>query len=184
MQIRFPNFLLNLLLTFKLFAIKKNLLMCYLKICFLRLPFLGIGDYMGTETLTFSSPLIPHVLIKKILGSICLNIDLWADHQLEVCLYQQLHLYQLLLSTVWFVTSAYLWFTVTFLCLLLILHKFILQDLCSIIICVICVPFSSLEGKWKEMETHSSILAWRIPWTVACKAPLSMGSQEWTWLSD
>ena len=178
MQIRFPNFLLNLLLTFKLFAIKKNLLMCYLKICFLRLPFLGIGDYMGTETLTFSSPLIPHVLIKKILGSICLNIDLWADHQLEVCLYQ------LLLSTVWFVTSAYLWFTVTFLCLLLILHKFILQDLCSIIICVICVPFSSLEGKWKEMETHSSILAWRIPWTVACKAPLSMGSQEWTWLSD
>ena len=26
--------------------------------------------------------------------------------------------------------------------------------------------------------THSSILAWRIPWTVACKAPLSMGSQD------
>ena len=27
----------------------------------------------------------------------------------------------------------------------------------------------------KEMATHSSILAWRIPWTVACQAPLSMG---------
>ena len=26
----------------------------------------------------------------------------------------------------------------------------------------------------KEMATHSSILAWRIPWTVACQAPLSM----------
>ena len=26
----------------------------------------------------------------------------------------------------------------------------------------------------KEMVTHSSILAWRIPWTVAHKAPLSM----------
>ena len=30
----------------------------------------------------------------------------------------------------------------------------------------------------KEMATHSNILAWRIPWTVACQAPLSMGSQE------
>ena len=30
----------------------------------------------------------------------------------------------------------------------------------------------------KEMETHSSILAWRILRTVACQAPLSMGSQE------
>ena len=29
----------------------------------------------------------------------------------------------------------------------------------------------------KEMATHSSILAWRIPWTVACQAPLSMESQ-------
>ena len=28
------------------------------------------------------------------------------------------------------------------------------------------------------MAPHSSILAWRIPWTVACQAPLSMGSQE------
>ena len=170
MQIKFPNFLLNLLLTFKSFVIKKKkMLMCYLKFCFLRLPYLGAGDYMGTETLIFSSPLIAHVLIEKILGYICLNIDLWADHWVEVCLHQ------LLLSTVWFVTSAYLWFTVTFLCLLLILHKFTLQNLCSIIICVICVPFSSLE---KEMATCSNILAWRIPWTVACKAPLPMGSQE------
>ena len=30
----------------------------------------------------------------------------------------------------------------------------------------------------KEMATRSSILAWRIPWTVACQAPLSMGLQE------
>ena len=30
-----------------------------------------------------------------------------------------------------------------------------------------------------EMATHSSILAWRIPWTV-----LSMGSQSWTQLRD
>ena len=27
----------------------------------------------------------------------------------------------------------------------------------------------------KEMATHSSILAWEIPWTVACQASLSMG---------
>ena len=30
----------------------------------------------------------------------------------------------------------------------------------------------------KEMAIHSSILAWRIPWTVACQAPLFMGSQK------
>ena len=27
----------------------------------------------------------------------------------------------------------------------------------------------------KGMATVSSILAWRIPWTVACQAPMSMG---------
>ena len=31
----------------------------------------------------------------------------------------------------------------------------------------------------KGKATHSSILAWRIPWTVQ-----SMGSQSWTWLTD
>ena len=31
----------------------------------------------------------------------------------------------------------------------------------------------------KEMATHSSILAWGIPWTVQ-----SMGSQSWTRLRD
>ena len=31
----------------------------------------------------------------------------------------------------------------------------------------------------KEKATHSSILAWRISWTVS-----SMGSQSWTRLSD
>ena len=31
----------------------------------------------------------------------------------------------------------------------------------------------------EEMATYSSIPAWRIPWTVACQAPLSMvGLQE------
>ena len=30
----------------------------------------------------------------------------------------------------------------------------------------------------KEMAPHSRILAWRIPWTVARQAPLSIGSQE------
>ena len=33
----------------------------------------------------------------------------------------------------------------------------------------------SLGGKApleKKMATHSSILAWEIPWTVACQAPL------------
>ena len=34
----------------------------------------------------------------------------------------------------------------------------------------------------KDMATHSSILAWRIPWTVAFQAPLSMGfSREEYW---
>ena len=28
------------------------------------------------------------------------------------------------------------------------------------------------------MTTHSSILAWRIPWTVACQAPLFTGCQR------
>ena len=27
----------------------------------------------------------------------------------------------------------------------------------------------------KEVATHSSTLAGRIPWTIACQAPLSMG---------
>ena len=31
----------------------------------------------------------------------------------------------------------------------------------------------------KGTATHSSILAWRIPWTIQ-----SMGSQSWTQLSD
>ena len=30
----------------------------------------------------------------------------------------------------------------------------------------------------RGMATHASILAWRIPWTVACQAPLLMGLQE------
>ena len=34
------------------------------------------------------------------------------------------------------------------------------------------------------MATHSSVLAWRIPWTEEPGRPQSMGSQSWTWLSD
>ena len=30
----------------------------------------------------------------------------------------------------------------------------------------------------KEMATHSSVLASRIPWTVACQDPLTIGSEE------
>ena len=30
----------------------------------------------------------------------------------------------------------------------------------------------------KGTATHSGILAWKIPWTVAHRAPLSMGSQR------
>jgi len=41
------------------------------------------------------------------------------------------------------------------------------------------VPFLGSEDPLeKEMATHSSILAWRIPWTVTCQALLSMRSQE------
>ena len=29
------------------------------------------------------------------------------------------------------------------------------------------------------MATHSSILPWRIPWTIACQALLSMGSSTY-----
>ena len=36
----------------------------------------------------------------------------------------------------------------------------------------------------KEMATHSSILAWRIPWTEEPGGLQSMDSQSWTRLSD
>ena len=38
----------------------------------------------------------------------------------------------------------------------------------------------------KELATHSSILAWKIPWTEEPGGPRSMGSQRvgWTRLSD
>jgi len=37
----------------------------------------------------------------------------------------------------------------------------------------------------KEMGTHSSVLAWRIPWTEEPGGLQSMGSQKrWTQLSD
>ena len=36
----------------------------------------------------------------------------------------------------------------------------------------------------KEMATHSSILAWRIPWMKKPGGLQSTGSQSWTRLSD
>ena len=36
----------------------------------------------------------------------------------------------------------------------------------------------------KEMATHSSILAWRIPWAEEPGGLLSVGSQSQTWLTD
>ena len=36
----------------------------------------------------------------------------------------------------------------------------------------------------KEMATHSSTLAWKIPWTEECCRLQSMGSQSQTRLSD
>ena len=42
--------------------------------------------------------------------------------------------------------------------------------------------FSELEGR--EMATHSSILAWKVPWTEEPGGLQSMGSQSWTQLSD
>ena len=36
----------------------------------------------------------------------------------------------------------------------------------------------------KEMATHSSILAWKIPWTEEPGGLQSVGSQSWARLSD
>ena len=36
----------------------------------------------------------------------------------------------------------------------------------------------------KEMATHSSILAWEIPWTEEPDTLQSMGLQSWTQLSN
>ena len=36
----------------------------------------------------------------------------------------------------------------------------------------------------KGIATHSSILAWRIPWTEEPGGLQSLGSQSWTQLSD
>ena len=36
----------------------------------------------------------------------------------------------------------------------------------------------------KKMATHSSILAWRIPWKEEPRRLQSMGSQSWTQLSN
>ena len=36
----------------------------------------------------------------------------------------------------------------------------------------------------KEMATHSSNLAWKIPWMENPGRLQSVGSQSWTWLSN
>ena len=36
----------------------------------------------------------------------------------------------------------------------------------------------------KELATHASILAWKIPWTEASGGLQSVGWQSLTWLSD
>ena len=46
---------------------------------------------------------------------------------------------------------------------------------------LICCLVAKLE---KAMATHSSTLAWRIPWTEEPGGLQSMGSQSWTRLSD
>ena len=39
-------------------------------------------------------------------------------------------------------------------------------------------PLGWEDGPEEEMTTHSSILAWRIPWTEEPGGPQSMGSQR------
>ena len=47
------------------------------------------------------------------------------------------------------------------------------------------VPFLGLEDPLEmEMATHSSILAWEIPWTEESDRLQSKGSQSQTQLSD
>jgi len=47
-----------------------------------------------------------------------------------------------------------------------------------------CSPWVGKIPLEKEMATHSSILAWRIPWTEEPGGPQSMGSQNQTRLSN
>ena len=47
-------------------------------------------------------------------------------------------------------------------------------------------PLGQEDPLEKEMATHSSILAWNIPWTIACQAPLSMEfsrQEQWRGMS-
>ena len=46
------------------------------------------------------------------------------------------------------------------------------------------LPLGQEDPLEKEMATHSSILAWRIPWTEEPGGLQSMGSQSRTRLSD
>ena len=46
------------------------------------------------------------------------------------------------------------------------------------------IPRSGRSPGEKKMATHSSILAWEIPWTKEPGRLQSMGSKKWTWLND
>ena len=45
-------------------------------------------------------------------------------------------------------------------------------------------PLGQEDALEKGMATHSSILAWRIPWTEEPGGLQAMDSQSWTWLRD
>ena len=57
----------------------------------------------------------------------------------------------------------------------------LLIQFCSILLKIFASIFYYLE---KEMATHSSTLAWKIPWMEEPGRLQSMGSQSQTWLSD
>ena len=46
------------------------------------------------------------------------------------------------------------------------------------------MPLGGEDGLEKEMATHSSILAWRIPWTGAWLAVVHRGAKSQTQLRD
>ena len=52
----------------------------------------------------------------------------------------------------------------------------------SLLVSSVCMPSSGIAGSMavleKEMETHSSVLAWRIPWTEKPGRLQCMGSHR------
>ena len=71
---------------------------------------------------------------------------------------------------------------------------FIWHPLCSFLVAQMVKDLPAMQETWiwslgwkdpleKEMATHSSILAWRIPWTEEPDRLQFMKLQSWTWLS-